>query len=492
MGLEITRDRFEPEDYARFSARLHAALDALATLLARPGFGAGPPSLGAEIEVSLVDRDGRPLPVNRAVLASTIDPRVTLEVDRFNLELNTNPCALAGRPFAALHAELAGGLDELRRAAALHGGRVAPIGILPTLTPDDLSSAALTDTPRFRALSAAIRDRRAEPFAIHIDGADPLELRADDVTLQGANTSFQIHLRVAPGDFARTYNAAQIATAPALAASGNSPIFLGHRLWEETRVAVFRQSVDERAHARDDEWRPARVSFGHGWVRRGALELFAEGVALYPPLLPVCGPEDPRDVVARGGVPALAELRLHHGTIWRWNRAVYDPAGGGHVRVEMRALPCGPTVADMAANAAFVVGLTLALAPRIDELLPGLTFGQARRNFYRAARDGLGAELLWPSPTAPSPRPHTAAALALELAPAARAGLVDAGVDPDDADRHLAVFVARVARRATGARWQRATLDRLASAGVDRPAAAMLERYLAAVATGRPVHEWDA
>ncbi len=492
MGLEITCDRFGPEDHARFAARLRAALDALATTLARPGFGAGPPSLGAELEASLVDRDGRPLPVNRAVLASTMDPRVTLEVDRFNLELNSRPCALAGAPFTALAAELAGGLEELRRAAALHGGRVATIGILPTLTPADLSSAALTDTPRFRALSAAIRDLRAEPFAIRIDGADPLELRADDVTLQGANTSFQVHLRVAPEDFARCYNAAQIATAPALAAAGNSPIFLGHRLWAETRVAVFQQSVDERVHPAADDWRPGRVSFGHGWVRRGAWELFAEGVALYPPLLPVCGDEDPRDVVARGGVPALAELRLHHGTIWRWNRAVYDPANGGHVRIELRALPCGPTVADMAANAAFLVGLTLALASRVDDLLPGLTFGQARRNFYRAARDGLDAELLWPTDTPPSPRPHHAATLVRELVPLARAGLLGAGVDSADADRHLGVLATRVACGTTGARWQRATLDRLTDARAERPLAAMLERYLAAVATGRPVHEWDA
>lgn len=490
MGIEITHERFGPEDHARFAMRLRAGLDALAAVLARPGFGAGPSSLGAELEVSLVDRDGRPLPVNRAVLASTIDPRVTLEVDRFNLELNTRPCALAGRPLAFLAAELAGGLDELRRAAALHGGRVVTIGILPTLTEADLTAAALTDTPRFRALSAAIRSRRAEPFTIRIDGTDPLELRADDVTLQGANTSFQLHLRVAPEAFARTYNAAQIATAPALAAAGNSPLFLGHRLWDETRVANFRQSVDERVDADSDDWRPARVSFGHGWVRAGAFELFAESVALYSTLLPVCADEDPAAAVAAGRVPALHELRLHHGTVWRWNRAVYDPAEGGHLRIELRALPAGPTIADMVANAAFLVGLTLALAPDLDALLPGLTFGQARRNFYCAARDGLDATLLWPSDATPSPRPQTASALVPALVPLARAGLVAAGVDESEADRHLAIIAARVARGETGARWQRRTFDRLAAARPDA-AAAMLERYLAAVATGRPVHEWE-
>lgn len=493
MGLEITRDRFDPEDEARFAARLRDGLAALGTLLARPRFGEGPPSVGAELEVSLVDALGRPLPVNRAVLASTVDPRVTLEVDRFNLELNTRPCALAGRPFTALADELTDGLGELRCAAALHGGRVVTIGILPTLTAADLDAGALTDSPRYRALSAAIRALRHQPFAIRIGGDDPLALRADDVTMQGANTSFQVHLRIPPAAFARTYNAAQIAVAPVLAAAGNSPLFIGHRLWEETRVALFRQSVDERVDALPDDWRPARVSFGHGWVRAGAHELFAEGVAQHAPLLPVCGDEDPLACVAAGGVPALHELRLHHGTIWRWNRAVYDPADGGHLRIELRALPSGPTVIDMAANAAFLLGLTLGLEPDVDALLPGFTFGQARRNFYAAARDGLAAELLWPSATAPSPRPVAAAALVSRLLPLARAGLLRYGVDASEADDALAVIAARVAAGVTGARWQRRALDRLAATRSRTEAApAMLERYLAAVATGRPVHEWTA
>jgi hypothetical protein len=488
MGGEITRERFDPTDYERFAERLAEQLTTLRVLLARPGFGIGPLSLGAELEVSLVDRTSRPFGANRAVLASTVDRRVTLEVDRFNLELNTRPCPLAGSPFTTLAAELDNGLGELRRAAAVCGGRVTTIGILPTLTADDLGSGALTDSPRFRALSASLRGLRHEPFAIRIGGDDPLELRADDVTLQGANTSFQIHLRVAPADFARTYNAAQIATGPALAIAGNSPLFLGHRLWEETRVALFRQSVDERVDAEPDDWRPARVSFGHGWVRRGAYELFAESVALHPVLLPVC--HDGGASVA--DVPPLHELRLHHGTVWHWNRAVYDAAADGHLRIELRALPSGPTVADMVANAAFLVGLTLALAPRVDAALPRLTFGHARRNFYSAARDGLDAELLWPTDTTPSPQPRDAAELVAELIPLARTGLVANNVRAEDADTHLATITARVARRATGARWQRRALERL---GRDhsRPAALalLLERYLAAVASGRPVHEWD-
>ena len=339
MGLEIDRIQFEEADYARFANRLRDGLGALRELLQRPGFGLGSTSIGAELELSLIDRAGLPLPINRAVLAATLDPEVTLELDRFNLEYNAQPVPLAGRPFTALGREIDHALVVIQKAAAIHGGRLVAIGVLPTLTEADLQASAMTDLKRYHALSAAMRRLRHAPFKVVIDGEDPLTVSCDDVTMEGANTSFQLHLRVAPDEFARTYNAAQIAIAPVLAAAGNSPIFLGHRLWEETRVALFRQAADERAEGFG--WRPAHVSFGHGWVREGALELFAESVALHAPFLPVVGPEDPLACVRDNGVPALDELRLHQGTVWHWNRAIYDPHGGGHLRVEMRALPAG-------------------------------------------------------------------------------------------------------------------------------------------------------
>jgi hypothetical protein len=256
-------------------------------------------------------------------------------------------------------------------------------------------------------------------------------------------------------------------------------------------VALFRQAVDERIAAAEEDWRPARVSFGHGWVREGAVELFAEGVALHPPLMPLLGQEEPLPCVRRGEVPALEELKLHHSTIWRWNRAVYDPSAGGHLRVELRALPAGPSVIDMAANAAFLVGLTLALAPDARRLVSALTFGQARRNFYEAARHGLDAELLWPSSCPPSPRPVPAAALVGILLPLAGDALRMAGVDAGEVDAPLDVIAARVARRQTGAGWQRRTLARLEERLPRGPALReLVARYRHLADAGRPVHEW--
>jgi len=492
MGLEIARDRFSEEDYRRFAERLQVSLEVLEEVLARPGFGAGPPTIGAELEFFLAGADGRPVPQNRAIVEAARHRLLTIETDRFNLECNTSPFPFAGRPFLALERELEEALGAARQVAAAHGGRVVAIGILPTFRPEDLDPAALSDSPRYRALSAGLRRVRRVPFEMQIDGVESLRVSCDDCTYEGANSSWQIHLKVPPADFARVYNAAQIAIAPVLAVSGNSPTFLGRQLWEETRIALFRQAVDDRADAHPvDDWRPARVSFGHGWARRGAWELLAESVAQHPPLIPLVCDEDPR-AAARSGAPSLLELRLHHGCVWHWNRAVYDSAGGGHVRIEMRPLPAGPSMVDMMANAAFLLGLTLALAPEVDRLLPRLTFGQARRNFYQAARHGLAAELLWPAATPPSPSPRRAGELALALLPEAQAALCRAGVDAAEAERLLAVIAARIGAGQTGARWQVRTLAALsARRSREEALAAMLEHYIARSAEGAPVHQWS-
>jgi hypothetical protein len=492
MGLTIERERFEPVDYVRFEERLEECLVAMGRLLKRPGFGTGPATVGAELELCLVDSQGRALPRNQEVRAETADPRVVLEVDRFNLELNLTPAPLAGRPFAAMANELDQALGIVRRAAAWHGGRLVMVGILPTLRPEDLQLAALSDAPRYRALNNGLRRLRQEPFRIRIDGADPLELAADDIGLEGANTSFQVHLRVDPDRFADHVNAAQLATGPVLAVAGNSPTFLGHRLWQETRVALFKQAIDDRGTAGRASRRISRVAFGTGWTRSGPLELLEESVRLHEPVLPVVGPERPLDRLGRGdGVPALEELRLHQGTVWRWNRAIYDPADGGHLRIEMRALPAGPTVVDMLANAAFLLGLTLALAPGAAATTRRFAFQQAHHNFYRAAQFGLDAELAWP--LAPSGRPRILAApdLVRHLLPTARQGLEDAGVLAEEAGELLSVIEARAASGHTGSAWQRLALAALEpKLGRERALAAMLEQYMEHQRTGQPVHTW--
>jgi len=492
MGLPIDRERFTAAEYATFAERLSESLAVLRELLARPGFGEGETSIGAEVEMHLVDAEAAPLAVNTAVCESAGDPRVTLEINRFNLEVNAAPARLAGRPFAALRRELDDVLSVVRRAAEAHGARIALVGTLPTLRLAHLAEGVLTDTPRYRALDRTLRDMRGEPFSVHIKGRESLAAACDDVALEGVNASFQVHLRVTPASFAASFNAAQLAAAPLLAACANSPFFDGKSLWDETRIALFQQAVDTRLDARERARIPSRVAFGHGWVR-DAYEPFAENVALHPTLLPVLSDEDPRAVLAAGDVPRLEELRLHHGTVWSWNRAVFDPEAGGHLRIEHRLLPSGPTLTDMVANAALTLGLTLGLAPKMDQLVAVFPFSYAEQNVYAAAKHGLDAELLWPSEAgrAPSPRPRLAREVLLELLPLAETGLLRAGVDPGEVTELLGLVRQRVESGRTGAVVQRELVEEGERAvGRERALAQMLQRYLERSGQDVPVHRW--
>lgn len=490
MGLSIDREHFAAAEFELFRQRLSDSLAALRELLARPDFGAGPPTIGAEVEMHLVDAAAQPLPVNAEVLATANDPRLTLEINRFNLEMNAPPLALAGRPFTRLREELASALKVVRVAAARHGARPAMVGILPTLRVAHLAEGALSDAARYRTLSRTLRSMRGEPFAVHIKGKESLTAQCDDVALEGANASFQVHLRVEPADFAACFNAAQLAAGPLLAACSNSPFFDARCLWEETRIALFQQSVDTRVDARERARMPSRVSFGHGWVH-DASDPFAENVALHPVLLPVVTDEQPLELLRRGAVPRLEELRLHHGTVWNWNRAVFDPDGGGHLRIEHRLLPSGPTLIDMVANAALTLGLTIGLSSRMGTLAPTFPFAYAEQNVYAAAKHGLDAELLWPAEQAPSPRPRLARELLLELLPVAEAGLLSAGVAESELTELFDLLRARVLSGRTGAAMQRELVEqREERVGRDQALAEMTGVYLDWSERDVPVHRW--
>ncbi len=491
MGLTIDRSDFTEDEYVAAGIKLRKNLEALRLLLSRPEFGQGDWSLGAELEMSMVDADAQVLPLNRQVLAESLDPHLQLELDRFNLEYNLSPVPAAGAPFSAMRKELEQALDGLGRVVAKHGGRIIPIGIVPTLRLEQLQSDAMTDLPRYQALSAGIKRVRREDFHIRIDGDEPLATDCDSVSIEGANTSFQIHLRVNPQDFAAHYNAAQLATPMALAVGANSPFLLEHSLWDETRIALFKQAVDTRG-ANNHEWRrAARVPFGHGWVRDGAFELFSEACHLYPIIIPLVGDEDVLGIVDGGGIPELLELRLQQGTIWNWNRPVYDASAGGHLRIELRALPSGPTPIDLMANAAYLVGLTVGLAEVVDSLMPAFPFRYAEYNFYRAAQHGLDAELLWPTLDNTSPNAVAVSALCREMLTVADEGLGRLGVEATERKTLLGVIEDRLDGGITPARWQRQTLQRFARLPRSDALARLVEAYLANVATGRPVTEWE-
>lgn len=492
MGIEIDNTSFDPEDFQAFTSRLEENLAALSGLVEKPGFAQGPASLGAELEMYIVDADGNPLHANQEIAAAADDPQLTVELNRYNLEYNLSPFEISEEAFAATEREINERLAHLRNVAAAQGGRIVPIGILPTLHQSDFGSHCVTDRRRYHALVNQLIQRRGGQFRIDINGQDPLKLDMADITLEGANTSFQVHYRVDPAKYADTFNAIQLVTPLAVAIGANSPTLFGHSLWHETRIPLFKQSIDTRYVDRYSWNEPARVSFGQGWARRGAAELFREVVRIYPPLLPVCAAQSPAQELALGLTPSLAELRLHQSTVWLWNRPIYDDVGGGQLRIEMRALPAGPTPVDMVANAAFLIGLAEGIRPHINELLPAIPFGIAEYNFYRGAQHGLGAKLVWPELGQSGYREQPVCSIIERMLPLAQRGLDAIGVSREESSRYLGVIETRLSRRQTGAIWQQKMLEKLKQRmSLDAALHELLEVFISHSLDNQPVAEWE-
>lgn len=478
MGRDLPQRDYTDEDRARFAGRLRDSLGLLDEILTSPRFGTLEPMLGAEMEMFLVTPDGVPVSRNEEIREAAADPRLVLEVNRYNLEANLTPVPLRPRPFTALHDEAHALLETVRRASADHGAEPCCAGLLPTLRPADLTRRNMSSRGRYAVMDQALgRAGRG----LRVTGEQRCRMRSDTVCAQGATSSWQIHLTVPPPEFARVHNAAQLMTAPVLAVAANSPLLLGRRAWDESRIPWYEQAFGE--HRRRVSPADRRSGFGHGWLHGGLRELVEEAVRRYPPLVPLCSEGAWDRPLRPGGPPALEELRLHLGTLWRWNRPVYDPSGDGHLRIELRALPSGPTPADMVANTALLTGLVLDRAARE----PGgeLPFALARENFYTAARDGMAARLWWPSGGA-SPLRVAARDLVRALIPRAAAGLAGAGVADDEVGRWLGLVEARVTTGRTGAHWQRRTHRALGSD------TATVRRYLELSATGAAVHSWPA
>ncbi len=472
-----------------FTQAILRDLDALEALMSAGMIEEGVRRVGLEQEMFLVHADGRPAAVGPAVLARAKDPRLTSELATFNLEANLPPVRLGGTFLRDLEEELRGVVNVVDRAAQESEARVLLTGILPTLQKSDLTLAQITPEPRYRQLNDALMSARGGRYGVYIRGLDELETTQDSVMFESANTSFQVHLQVGAAEFPWLYNLAQLLTAPLLAAAVGSPLLFGHRLWQETRVAVFERSADARSSAEQARGARGRVSFGDAWLSGSVLDMFREDAARHRVLLTRDFEEDPVGSVTAGRVPRLRALTLHNGTVWRWNRACYGTESGvAHLRIENRILPAGPTLLDEVANAALFWGMMLGLESEAQSVATRLPFDVAKQSFLTAARHGLDATLGWLDGRTVQAREL----LLEELIPAARRGLSGVGVPEEHLERYLGTIEQRVSTGRTAARWM---LDSFAALRSGRSAAsastlitqALTERQRGAEAA----HHWS-
>ncbi len=495
MGRQVTGRTFKPVDRQRYREKMQRGLDALARMLADGTFSFTHQQMGLEMELSLVDDTFSPAMSNTVVLEKIDSPAFTTELGQHNIEINVQPRPLAGDGALELEKELRDALVDADGKANDVGARLVMIGTLPTLRSCHLDPHWLSQHARYLRLNEQICTARGEEMLLDMEGT-PLPGRqqerlfsyTESILPESACTSAQLHLQVAPEDFAAYWNAAQCLAGVQVAIGANSPFLLGKALWHETRVPLFLQATDTRPQELKNQGVRPRVWFGERWIT-SIFDLFEENVRYFPALLPEPDEEDPVAALNAGRAPMLSELLLHNGTIWRWNRPVYDLVNGvPHLRVENRALPAGPTVVDVLANAAFFYGAQRALAEQDRPLWTQMSFAAAEENFYSAARHGIDAHLYWPGVGWASPDEL----VLRRLLPLAHEGLRACGVSDRARERHLGVIEQRCLTRRTGSSWQRDTVAELERRGADRmPALAeMLKSYVELTNSGEPVHAW--
>lgn len=495
MGDDVDARSFTRQDRTLFRGRVEKCLDALRQMLADGRFESAEPHLGLEIELNLVDDDCAPSMSNEAVLEAIANPAFQTELGQFNIEINVAPRPLAGDSLTKLGSALQSAFQAADDRARGTGSRLAMIGMLPTLDEHHFTEEWLSSDPRYELLGQQILAARGEDIELRLDGRplhpgqdEDLDIVCDTILPEAACTSVQLHLQTRPEEFASYWNAAQAIAGVQVALAANSPFFAGRALWHETRIPMFEQATDTRPQELKNQGVRPRVWFGERWIT-SILDLFEENSRYFPALLPVSGDEDPLEVLARGETPGLSELRMHNGTVYRWNRPIYDVTESGpHLRLENRVLPGGPSMADVIADTAFYYGLVHTLAREERPLWTRMTFDAAEQNLHTGARDGIEAQLYWPEIGWVGAREL----VLRRLLPAAADGLDAYGVDTADRDRWLTIIERRCAGGRNGAVWQREQVAAREQAGETRSAAlrGMLADYLELMREGAPVHTW--
>ena len=477
MGEEIDRSHFSEDERHEFQRHLREETKLLMSLFNNQAFSQENDILGLEIEAWLTNENFIPLPANQEFLDKLNNPLVVHELSQFNFEINGYPQILDESAFSKIEQAVAQTWSQCRQQATDMNARALMIGILPTLRDEMLSMEYASKLERYKALNEQVLAARAgKPIQLKIAGYEEVESVHHDVMLEAAATSLQIHLQVPQQLAGRYYNAGVIASAPMVALSANSPYLFGRELWDETRIPLFEQSIFIKSFEDVRGDNIGRVTLGSGYVRESLFELFLENLDGFPALLPLVQKSDPK---------WLSHLRLHNGTLWRWNRPLIGISDNGqyHLRIEHRVASAGPSIRDSVAHIAFFKGLAdaLALDPEPPELK--LPFAKARSNFYECCQKGLKAEIEWTD----GKTWNVQKLLHDVLLPIAAENLVKKGVSSDEIQVYFdRTLKPRVLSGQNGAAWQKAYI---ATHGPDFQG--MTEAYFHNQETGQPVHEWS-
>ncbi|TRX51418.1 CBS domain-containing protein [Fulvivirga sp. M361] len=472
-----------------FTKHLLKDVEALDFMINNGWFENGNIHLGAEQEICLIDKHFKPAPLAMDVLDHLPD-NFTTELAKFNVEANIEPFPFSGDCFSKLENRINELLGQLRQVAHEKGIDFVITGILPTIRKFDLELDNITPLERYYALIKAIENLRGKIHELRIKGMDELNVKHDSAMLEACNTSFQVHLQVSPDEFVQKYNIAQLITAPVLAVASNSPMLFGKRLWSETRIALFQQSLDTRItseHLRD---RSPRVTFGNSWLKNSILDLYKEDIVRFRVMLMSDPEQDVFELIEQGITPKLRALTIHNSTVYRWNRPCYgiSPSGKPHLRIENRVLPAGPTVLDEVANAAFWLGLMSGFGDHYPNVPSLIDFDYAKSNYISTAFSGLHSELKWFN----GKKIGVCELIRKELLPIAREGLEKRKVEKKDIDKYLSIIEERIDAEQNGTLWvlkSHAKLNK--QMGKEEMSVLLTSSMLKNQKSGLPVHKWQ-
>ncbi|MEZ4843624.1 MAG: CBS domain-containing protein [Bacteroidia bacterium] len=443
--------------------------------------------IGAEQELVLLDKNCKPASNNMEILKTINNEYYTTELARFNLEINLDPFDFNADCFSAMENQLTGLLKAGVEQAALKDTKILLTGIAPTIEQSNLHFEHMTPNVRYEALNNIMLAERGTDFELNIDGKDELITRHPNILFEACNTSFQVHLQIDPDDFVKKYNWAQFIAGPVMAITTNSPLLMGKRLWSETRIALFQQSVDTRNTGMIARTKEPRVSFGKSWIKNSVTDLYKDNVSRFGSLVHTELDEKSLALVKDGKVPKLKALNLHNGTVYKWNRPCYGVGNGiPHLRIENRYIPSGPTVLDEMANAVFWLGLMQGMHEKYADLPNMMPFEEVRFNFYNAARRGIDCQFNWFGKIIPAKR-----LLEKEMLPMAYAGLDKMNINQNDISKYMSVIEGRIRKNITGSKWMIHNFNQMLAGSTPNEASINLtKKMLENQESQKPVHRW--
>ncbi len=489
MGVKGVRIASNQQELNQFTRHLLRDIQALEKMLEYNWFETEPMRIGAEQEICLVDENNKPASRSMEILERLNHPNFTTELAQFNLEANLDPQLFKEDCFSKLEAQINQLMNLLRETAREFDVKCLLTGILPTIRRFDIEIENLTPLDRYHALIEAINRLRGEVYELKIEGIDELNIKQETALIEACNTSFQVHLQVRPDEFVSKYNIAQVIAAPVLAVSSNAPMLFGKRLWNETRIALFQQSVDTRATGEHLRYTSPRVTFGNRWLKDSILDLYKEDIMRFKVLLTTDVEEDVMQCIAQNITPKLRALNIHNSTVYRWNRPCYGISDNGkpHLRIENRILPAGPTVIDEVSNAAFWIGLMNGFEDAYPDVSKQFDFDETKANFIRSARVGLSAKFAW----AKGKTIGDTDLIQQELLPIARKGLEKANIHTKDIDRYLGTIEERTKSGLTGSKWILNSYAKLMKETTKEEAAnALVSSIIINQERSEPVHLW--